>query len=95
MNTRIFDDAKDKNVAAVVIYGDDGKAYVDADCEVQFKTSELKEAVLKRAVIMVSDAVYLPVSFAVSDEVGSVSYIVANGTTATSADLASLAALAD
>ena len=40
---KIFDQAKDKNVAAIVIYGkgSDKKAYTDSACTIQFKTSEL------------------------------------------------------
>ena len=47
---KIFDQAKDKNVAAIVIYGkgSDKKAYLDSACTIQFKTSELQDAFLKR-----------------------------------------------
>ena len=50
---RIYDDAKDKNIAAVIIYakGSDGKAYKDADGTDQFKTSELRDAFCKRALL--------------------------------------------
>ena len=50
---KVYDDAKDKNVAAIVIYGkgSDGKAYADANGTTQLKTSELKDAFLKRAII--------------------------------------------
>lgn len=94
---RIYNDAKDKNVAAVVIYGktSDTKAYIDADCTTQFKTSELKEAFVKGAVVIIGAAYYIPVSFTVASNVGSVNYIKPNGTTATSADIASLAAVKD
>ena len=97
MTSRIFNDAKDKNVSAVVIYGktSDTKAYVNSDCTVQFKTSELKEAVVKRAVIIIGSDVYLPVSFTVSSNVGTVKYVKPNTTTATQADLGSLVAAAD
>ena len=56
------------------------------------KTSELREAVLKRAVIIIGDAVYIPVSFSVASNVGSVGYIKPNSSTATSADIGSLTA---
>lgn len=93
----IYDDAKDKNVAAVVIYGKaaDTKAYVDEACTIQFKTSELKEAFVKRAVVMIGGNCFTPVSFTVSSNVGTVKYAKANATTATSADLGSLEAVAD
>ena len=91
---KLFDDAKDKNVSATYIYGktSDTKAYADEACTVQMKTSELREAVLKRAVIIIGDAVYIPVSFSVASNVGSVGYIKPNSSTATSADIGSLTA---
>ena len=91
---KLFDDAKDKNVSATYIYGkaSDTKAYADETCTVQMKTSELREAVLKRAVIIIGDAVYIPVSFSVASNVGSVGYIKPNSSTATSADIGSLTA---
>ena len=91
---KLFDDAKDKNVSATYIYGkaSDAKAYADEACTVQMKTSELREAVLKRAVIIIGDAFYIPVSFSVASNVGSVGYIKLNSSTATSADIGSLTA---
>ena len=91
---KLFDDAKDKNVSATYIYSkaSDTKAYADEACTVQMKTSELREAVLKRAVIVIGDAVYIPVSFSVASNVGSVGYIKPNSSTATSADIGSLTA---
>ena len=94
---RIFDQAKDKNVAAIVIYGKgtDGKAYVDAECTTQIKTSELKDAFLKRAVIQIGTEYFIPLSFSVSSNIGTVKYAKANSTTATSADLGSLVSIKD
>lgn len=91
--------AKDKNVVATYIYEKSGeaKAYKDAACTEQFYTSELKEAFLKGSVIVLaSSAGYVyPVKYAESSSVGSVYFIKPNGTTATSADIGALAALAD
>ena len=94
---RIFDQAKDKNVAAIVIYGKgtDGKAYVDAEGTTQLKTSELKDAFLKRAVIQIGTEYFIPLSFSVSNNIGTVKYAKANSTTATSADLGSLVSIKD
>lgn len=95
---KIFQQAKDKNVAAVIIYdGGDDKAYKDAARTQQFKTSELKDAFLKGAVIaLASNGGYVfPVKYAESSSVGSVYFIAPNSTTATSADIAALAAVAD
>jgi hypothetical protein len=96
---KFFQRAEDKNVAAVAIYEKSGEtmAYKDAACTQQFYTSELKNAFIKGAIIVLaSSAGYvIPVKYAESSSVGSVYYIKPNGTTATSADIASLAAKAD
>ena len=96
---KFFQRAEDKNVAAVAIYEKSGetKAYKDAACTQQFYTSELKNAFIKGAVIVLaSSAGYvIPVKYAESSSVGSVYYIKPNSTTDTSADIGTLAALAD
>jgi hypothetical protein len=96
---KFFQRAEDKNVAAVAIYEKSGetKAYKDAACTQQFYTSELKNAFIKGAIIVLaSSAGYvIPVKYAESSSVGSVYYIKPNSTTATSADIGTLAALAD
>lgn len=95
---KIYEDAKDLHVAAVVIYNDgtDTNAYKDSECEVQFTTSELKDAFVKGCVIELTDVgLVKPVKYAEDSSVGSVYYITPNSTTATSADIASLSAVAD
>ncbi len=94
---KLYNDAKDKNVSATYIYGKSGdtKAYANSGCTIQMKTSELKEAFLKRAIIVIGDAFYIPVSFSVSSNVGSVTYAKPNSSTATSADLGTLTAAKD
>ena len=96
---KLFMQAKDKNVVATYIYEktSEAKAYKDAACTQQFTTSELKEAFLKGAIIVLASSagfVY-PVKYAESSSVGSVYFIKPNGTTATSADIGALAAVAD
>lgn len=96
--TKIMQDAKDLHVVAVIIYkkNNQTKAYKDAECTEQFTTSELKEAFIKGALIQLGDAEFVkPIKYAESSSVGSVYYITPNGTTATSADIAALAAVAD
>lgn len=94
---KLYNDAKDKNVSATYIYGktSDTKAYADSGCTIQMKTSELKEAFLKRAIIVIGEAFYIPVSFSVSSNTGSVTYAKPNTSTATSADLGTLTAAKD
>lgn len=93
---KIYDQAKDKNVAAIVIYGkgNDGKAYVDAEGKTQFKTSELKDAFLKRAVVQIGSDYFIPVAFSVASNVGTVTYAKAGSTTGTAAT-ATLVSVAD
>jgi len=96
---KIYQDAKDKNVAAVIIYkkAAQTKAYADADCTVQLTTAELKDAFIKGAVIKLegTDGFVKPIKYSESGSIGSVFYIKPNGTTATSADIASLVAAAN
>ena len=94
---KIFDQAKDKNVAAIVIYGkgSDGKAYADANGTTQLKTSELKDAFLKRAVIQIGTEYFIPVTFSITSNIGTVKYAKPNSSTATSADLGSLVSIKD
>lgn len=96
---KIYDQAKDKNVAALVIYGKSGEsspvAYADSAFTIKMTTSQLKDAFEKRAIINISGALYVPISLAIASNVAAVKYIVPNGTTATSADLASLASVKD
>lgn len=95
---KIFEDANEQHVRAIYIYkkANQTKAYVDAAFTTQFTTSELKNAFLKGAVIKLDGGdIVKPIKYTESSNVGSVAYIVPNGTTATSADIASLAAVAD
>lgn len=94
---RIYDQAKDKNVAAIVIYGkgSDGKAYVDAAGTTQYKTTALKDAFLKRAIVQIGTDYFIPVSFTVaSTGIGTVTYAKA-GSTAGTAATATLFSVAD
>lgn len=94
---RIYQQAKDKNVAALVIYAKataDNKAYVDSECKIQFKTSALKDAFLKRALVCVGTDYFVPVSYTESSNVGTVTYAKVGSTAGTAATVA-LAAVAD
>lgn len=93
---KIYDQAKDKNVAAIVIYGkgSDGKAYVDADGTTQYKTSALKDAFLKRAIIQIGTDYFVPVALSVASNVATVTYAKA-GSTDGSAATAKLVSVAD
>lgn len=93
---RIYDQAKDKNVAATVIYGKgtDGKAYVDAAGTTRYKTSALKDAFLKRAIVQIGTDYFIPVAFSVASGIGTVTYAKA-GSTDGSAATATLVSVDD
>lgn len=84
---RIYDQAKDKNVSAIVIYGKDNdeKAYVDADCTTKYHTDALKDAFLKRAIIKIGDKYFIPIAFSYDMEIGVVTYAKAGSTSGTAA----------
>ena len=93
---KIFEQSKDLHVSASVIYGKaDGKAYADEACTVQMTTAELKEAVVKRAIIQIGTDIFIPVAFTVVSKAGTVRYVKPNASTATSADISSLSAVAE
>lgn len=98
--TKIYDQAKDKNVAAIIIYGKSGEtsspsAYVDSECTVKYKTSELQDVFLKRAVIQIGPSnYYIPIDFSISNKIGTVTYAKA-GSSAGTAATATLSAVAD
>ena len=78
---RIYNDAKDKNVAKVIIFVNANKAYVDAVHKVQFKTSELKDAFMKGCVLQTAEGTYaIPTNYSETSKVGTVSAIVAAST---------------
>lgn len=78
---RIYNDAKDKNVAKVIIFVNANKAYVDAAHKVQFKTSELKDAFMKGCVLQTVEGTYaIPTNYSETSKVGTVSAIVAAST---------------
>lgn len=78
---KIFNQAKDKNVSAVIIYGKDNDldvnplAYVDEECTIAMKESDLKDAFLKRAIIKIGECDYIPVVSTMADGFFKVGYI--------------------
>ena len=96
---KIYNDAKDKNVAAVIIYakGSDGKAYKDADGTEQFKTSELQDAFYKRAFIHYgTDLYYAPVGFMIASKIGKIMFAMTTGSgDSAKTEIKNLVAVAD
>lgn len=78
---RIYNDAKDKNVAKIVIFVNANKAYVDVAHKVQFKTSELKDAFMKGCVLQTAEGAYaIPTNYTEASKIGTVSAIMAAAT---------------
>lgn len=78
---RIYNDAKDKNVAKIVIFVNANKAYIDAAHKVQFKTSELKDAFMKGCVLKTAENIYaIPTNYTEASKIGTVSAIMAAST---------------
>lgn len=95
---RIYNRAEDKNSANIIVYGkaSDTKAYSDKACTMQCTTSELKNAFMKRCVVVIGDDMYYPVALTVasSTKVATLTYAKA-GSTAGSAATATLVSVAD
>lgn len=91
---RIYNDAKDKNIAKIVIFVNANKAYIDAAHKVQFKTSELKDAFMKGCVLKTAENTYaIPTNYTEASKIGTVSAIMAatNGDTVTVTRAAAIA----
>ena len=67
---KIYQQAKDCDVATTVIYnnGSDKHAYVDVECTTKIKASELKEAFVKGVLLDVNGVLAKPVNFGVNEE---------------------------
>ena len=78
---RIYNDAKDKNVAKIVVFVNANKAYLDDAHKVQYKTSELKDAFMKGCVLKTAENTYaIPTNYTEASKIGSVSAIMAAST---------------
>ena len=93
---KIYQQAKAKSVAAVIIYGKSGdtKAYTDAACTKPFKTTELTDAFSKRGLVQIGTDFFVPIAFAVGSGVGTLTYAKAGSTPGT-AETATLISVAD
>lgn len=91
---RVYQDAKDKNVAKVIVYVSSAKAYSDAAHKTQMKTSELKDAFMKGCVLVSTDGTWVaPTSYTEASKVGTIVGLDAGatGTTTTTVRAASVA----
>lgn len=95
--TKIYEHANEQHVRAIVIYavGSDGKAYKDSAGTEQFKNSELKNAFEKGCIIDISGALYAALNYYEKSKAGTVTYVKADTSTATTAVLGTLVSVAD
>jgi hypothetical protein len=90
---KVYEKANDQHVRSVYIYGkeNDAYAYSDSTCTAKLTAIELKDLFEKNMIIIsIAGVLHMPIGYAVATGVGTLSYIVPNGTTATSADIAGL-----
>lgn len=91
---QIFIDAKDKNVAAVVLYADATYLYVNSTKTTKATAEEVSDAFVKGCIIDLSGVKYVPVSCKNTAANGetkaytTLTYVKADTTTATTAVLA-------
>ena len=74
----------------IYVKADDVYAYADPDKTVKISADDLRNLFLKGAVILDGTTEYLPTSYAISSEVGTMTYVKADTTTATTAILTTL-----
>ena len=88
----IYEQGKDLHVRGTYIYAKTGDsyAYLNSGKTEKINAATLKDLFLKGAVIVDGDVQYKPVSLSVSNDVATLTYVKTNGTTATTADLATL-----
>lgn len=89
---KIYQNAQDKNVAAVCIYVKTGDAYAYSDVAktLKIKAAVLKDMFEKGCLIIDGTTEYKPVSFAMPAAIGTVTYVKTHDTVATTAVLATL-----
>ena len=90
---KIFNDAKDKNVAKVIVYAASSKAYVDASHKTQMTTSQLKDAFLKGCVVEIENGYAMPITYTETSKVGTVTAL--SAVTASANTVVTAAAKAD
>lgn len=89
---KIYEDYTDLHVAASVIYkkANDAYAYSDSATTEKIDADTLKDLFEKGVVVIDSTIEYKPVSFGISATVGTLTYVKTDGSTPTTAVLATL-----
>ena len=89
---KLYEQSDDLHVRAVYVYAkaNDVYAYSDAATTAKIDCTTLRDIFLKGCVIVAAGVEYLPVSFSIDETVGTVTYVTTDGSTATTAVLATL-----
>lgn len=90
--SKVYERYEDLHVRKTYIYvkADDVYAYEDSDKKVKISADDLRNLFLKGAVILDGTTEYLPTSYVISSEVGTMTYVKADTTTAATAVLTTL-----
>lgn len=90
--SKVYERYEDLHVRKTYIYvkADDVYAYEDSDKKVKISADDLRNLFLKGVVIVDGTIEYAPISFDISEGVGTITYVKADTTTATVAVLATL-----
>ena len=90
--SRVYERYEDLHVRKTYIYvkADDVYAYEDSEKKVKISADDLRNLFLKGAVILDGTTEYLPTSYVISSEVGTMTYVKADTTTAATAVLTTL-----
>lgn len=90
--SKVYERYEDLHVRKTYIYAkaNDVYAYEDSDKKVKISADDLRNLFLKGVVILDGTTEYLPTSYVISSEVGTMSYVKADTTTATTAVLTTL-----
>jgi len=90
--SKVYERYEDLHVRKTYIYAkaDDPYAYADPDKTVKISSDDLRDLFLKGVVIRDGITEYLPTSYVISSNVGTMTYVKADTTTASTAVLTTL-----
>lgn len=82
---KVYQDAKDKNVAAIMVYADadDGHLFYDSEKSEKIALADLKDMFLKGMVVSLETDLFIPTTFAEESGAGKVTVFKDSGTAAT------------
>lgn len=90
--SKVYEKYEDLHVRKTYVYAkaDDVYAYANADKTVKISSDDLKDLFLKGVVIVDGTTEYSPTSYVISSKVGTITYVKADSTTASTAVLTTL-----